>query len=409
MTPPVLDERSATFSPRVRLGPYELLMELARGGVATAIVARKGGAAGFERLVVIKRVHRSLLGNSEFSKMIRDEARLASSIHHPNVASVIDVVESGAELCLVMEYFEALSFSALLAAAGADRRPTPRIVSRILSDALGGLHAAHEATDVRHEKLGIVHRDFTPQNLICDTEGVTRVIDFGIAKATSRLTKTKSGIVKGKVAYMAPEQIEALPVDRRTDVFAAGVMLHEALTGHSLFGAKDDFATMRQILAGRIPRLAPPELDAVLQLALARAPGDRFPTALAFQAALEKALPPASAREASVWVQSVGGGILAGRRKELLDMLREDVAADARILESGRPSPALEFVDPTGVTANALAPLPGDASSRGDDDLVPAGLPTRGNTALRVGAAMCLLAVLGVAAAVCGSHGAAVP
>ena len=355
----------ATFAPRLRLGANELLMELARGGVATAIVARKVGAAGFERLVVIKRVHRNLLGNADFGKMFRDEARLASSVRHANVASVIDVIETGSELCLVMEYFEALSLSWLLASAGEERRPSPRIISRILSDALRGLHAAHEATDLRGEPLGIVHRDFTPQNIICDTDGVTRVIDFGIAKATSRLTRTKSGIVKGKVSYMAPEQIEAQPVDARTDVFAAGVVLYEALTGHMLFGGKDDFAVMRHILRGQVPapsssaREVPPALDAVVARALARSTKARFPTALALQAALEAALPPASPREVSVWVQSVGGSILARRRKDLLDMLRQGAerpaaAGAGRVLEEA-PSRELEFVDPATVTGELEA------------------------------------------------------
>jgi serine/threonine protein kinase len=320
-----------TFAPRERLGSYELLMELGRGGVATAIVAKKGGAAGFERLVVVKRVHRGLLANEEFSAMFRDEARIASSIRHANVASVIDVIETGSELCLVMEYFESLSLAALLAAAGPDRPVSPRVVSKIIGDTLAGLHAAHEATDIRHVPLGIIHRDVSPQNIIVDTDGVARVIDFGIAKATTRLTQTKNGFVKGKVAYMAPEQIESLPIDRRADVFTAGIVLHEALTGRCLFSAKDEFETMRQVLRGEVcaPSLfatgISSALDVVVRTALARFPSARYGTALDFQAALETAVPPASAREVGLWVQSVAGSLLLARRKELFALLRESL------------------------------------------------------------------------------------
>jgi serine/threonine protein kinase len=327
MSTPVRVPRHATFNPRARLGTYELLIELARGGVATAIVARQIGVAGFERLVVIKRVHRDLLVNPEFRMMFRDEARLASSIRHANVASVVDVIETGPELCLVMEYFEALSLSALLAAARPDHRPSLAVASRILSDTLAGLEAAHEARDIRDNPLGIVHRDVSPHNIICDTHGVSRVIDFGIAKAASRLTQTKNGIVKGKVAYMAPEQIDARPLDRRADVFSAGVVLHEVLTGRPLFSGADEFETMRQILSGQAPHPSslalgiPPALDAVLRWALQRWPDVRFPSAVAFQAALEKAIAPATSHEVGQWVQAVGGSILEARRQRILAMV----------------------------------------------------------------------------------------
>jgi eukaryotic-like serine/threonine-protein kinase len=327
MMPPEGALHPRTFAPRERLGPYELLMELARGGVATAIVARKVGAPGFERLVVVKRVHRKLLANADFGAMFRDEARLASAIVHPNVASVIDVVEAGTELCLVMEYFEALSLAELSVAAGAGRRVSPRVAVRILVDTLRGLDAAHDATDERGQPLGIVHRDVSPHNVISDIEGVSRVIDFGIAKAESRLTKTRNGIVKGKLAYMAPEQIDAQVVDRRSDVFAAGVLLHELLTGRPLFAHEDEFEIIRRVLAGDVPppsRIStdlPPALDAVVGQALARSPDARFASARAFEAALVQAIAPASARDVAAWVSSVGGATLGRRRTEILALL----------------------------------------------------------------------------------------
>ena len=181
-------------SPRFRLGQYEPLVELASGGMATVYVARQVGAAGFERLVVVKRVHRHLLKDREFYDMFRDEARVASLIHHPNVVSVTDVVESDGELFLVMDYVESCAVSTLqknVRDAGA--RLPPAVAARIVADALGGLHAAHEAVDMRGERLDVVHRDVSPQNIIVGVDGTSRLIDFGIAKAARRVTETKSG------------------------------------------------------------------------------------------------------------------------------------------------------------------------------------------------------------------------
>jgi serine/threonine-protein kinase len=320
------DRIDPTFSPGTRLGDYELLLELARGGVATAIVARRCAGEREGQLVVVKRVHRALLSYVQFTVMLRDEAQIAGSVHHPNVASVIDVIESGAELCLVMEYFEALSLSAVVLAAGPALRPSPAVVSRIVCDALAGLHAAHVARDREGKSLGIVHRDVSPQNIIVGTDGVTRVIDFGIAKAASRLTQTKSGTVKGKVAYMSPEQVEAHPLDARADVFAAGVVLHEALTGQPLFHGGNDFAVMKRVLKGAVPppsSLAPripPNLDAVTLQAVARSFAYRFASAEAFRNALEHAMPPAPPAAVAQWVVAAAGATLEQRRCELARM-----------------------------------------------------------------------------------------
>src|SRR5215472_3957685 len=155
---------NATFAPHLRLGSYELLVQLASGGMATVSIALHHGAGGFERLVVVKRVHRNLLANRDFSNMFRDEARLASSIKHPNVVPVVDVFEAEGELMLVMEYFESQPFSSLLEASrAAGTRLPPPVVSRIVADMLAGLHAAHEAVDIRRRPLGIIHRDVSPQ------------------------------------------------------------------------------------------------------------------------------------------------------------------------------------------------------------------------------------------------------
>jgi serine/threonine protein kinase len=327
----------STFQPNDRVGPYELLLKLGSGGMATVILARHRGAADFERLVVVKRVHRRHLANKDFFAMFRDEARLASSIRHPNVASVIDLIETEGELCLVMEYLEGLSVASLIEAESlANEAMPPAVASRIVSDALAGLHAAHEAVDIRRNRLNIVHRDLSPHNLIVDVGGVTRVIDFGIAKAESRLTHTKSGFVKGKLGYMSPEQIEAVPLDRRSDLYSAGIVLHELLTGKRLFSGEDEFETMRRVLRGEVPSASssaphiPPELDAVVRRALARSPDDRYPTGLEFQKALSRAVPPAPAHDVGALVSRLGAESIGRIQKELADMLGFDAAKSTR-------------------------------------------------------------------------------
>jgi serine/threonine-protein kinase len=234
-----------------RGGAYEPLFELATGGMATVMVARQVGAASFERLVVIKRVHPHLCREGEFVTMFVDEAKIASSIHHANVVSVIDVAHRDAELLLVLDYVEGLSLAELVKAASeASVRIPPAVASRIVSDMLSGLEAAHAATDLAGRPLDVVHRDVSPQNVLVGTDGSSRVIDFGIAKAATRLTATTSGVVKGKLSYMAPEQIKQLPLDRRADIFSAGVVLHELLAGARLFKAGHDGDAVLMVLLG---------------------------------------------------------------------------------------------------------------------------------------------------------------
>ncbi len=318
---------NAAARQRPRLGNYEPLLELASGGMATVYVARQVGAAGFERLVVIKRVHRHHLGNREFYRMFLDEARVASLVRHPNVVSVIDTVEEGGELFLVMEYVESCALSSLLKTVAHEHdRVPPSIACRIMADTLAGLHAAHEASDMRGEKLELVHRDVSPQNIIVGVDGGSRLIDFGVAKAAHRLTETRSGSLKGKLAYMSPEQAMGKAVDRRVDLFAAGVALHESLTGRRLFQGENDLDTMRRItempvrdpssIAPGVPR----SLDPVVQRALVRDPNGRFQTAAEFLEALEGAIPMAPAREVAAYMLSKCGERIEERRIRLKEI-----------------------------------------------------------------------------------------
>jgi serine/threonine protein kinase len=310
-----------------RIGRYVLYEPVASGGMAVVHLGRMLGPVGFSRTVAIKRLHAHLATDPEFVTMFLDEARLAARIHHPNVVSTLDVVASDGELFLVMDYVLGDSLSQLLRLSRENGlAPPPNVLSAVMSGILYGLHAAHETRDERSELLGIVHRDVSPQNLLVGEDGVARVVDFGVAKAASRMQSTRDGQLKGKLSYMSPEQILRKPVDRRADVYAAGVVLWEALTGRKLFQADDVSGLAMAVLAGEVPRpssrrTSPSSaLDDVVLRALDRRPEARFATALDFASDLEAALPPAPPRKVAEWVAAVAGERIEERRKLLSTM-----------------------------------------------------------------------------------------
>ncbi|WP_437851990.1 protein kinase domain-containing protein [Sorangium sp. So ce363] len=275
-------------------GRYESLRAIASGGMATVYLGRALGAGGFERLVALKMMHPHIAAEPEFVAMFLDEARLAARVRHPNVVATFDLVED--PLFLVMEYIEGPSLHSLLRTCARAKRPVPLgIVLRIFLDVLAGLHAAHELTGGEGEPLNLVHRDVSPQNVLVGVDGIARITDFGVARAETRLMSTRGNALKGKLAYMAPEQIRAANVDRRSDVYSAGVVLWEMLTEERLFKADNDGALLAQILQGAptgprgvVPSV-PAALDQICMRALRTDPDDRFPTAAAFAEALEDA------------------------------------------------------------------------------------------------------------------------
>lgn len=315
-----------------RLENYELLAELASGGMASVYIARQTGIARTERLVVVKRVHPHLLRMPKFREMFHDEARVASLVQHPNVARLLDVLDHDGELLIVLEYIESVSLSALqrsLREKG--ERLAPSVAVRIVSDVLEGLQAAHDAKDLRGEPLEIVHRDVSPQNIVVGSDGRSRLIDFGIAKASARLTETTGGNIKGKLSYMSPEQAKASDVDRRSDLFSAGIVLHEALTGTRLFeadGTADGSHVLLKILLdaidppSSIAHDVPAELDAVVEKSLERVRDERYQSAAEFRNALIAAQAPAPIEDVAREVERVAGPTLAARRDELSRILK---------------------------------------------------------------------------------------
>jgi hypothetical protein len=307
--------------PSRSIGRYLLFDEIAAGGMATVHFGRQSGAGGFARTVAIKRLHPNLAKDPEFVGMFLDEARLVARIRHPNVVPTIDVVATEGEVYVVMEYVHGESLARLRAAMlKAARVADPRIVAAIMSSVLHGLHAAHEAKSERGEPLNIVHRDVSPQNVLVGMEGIARVIDFGVAKAIGRVQSTREGQIKGKLAYMPPEQLQGGHVTRQADIYAAAAVTWETLTGQRLFAGKDTGALVTAILSEPIP---PPSevaahvakaFDRVVMRGLERDPARRYATAREMALELERcAGGVVSPSEVGTWVERWAGPALSKR------------------------------------------------------------------------------------------------
>ncbi len=306
------------------IGRYVLHDEIAAGGMATVHLGRLLGPVGFSRTVAIKRLHPQFAKDPEFVSMFLDEARLASRIQHPNVISTLDVVALSSELFLVMEYVEGETLSRLIKAGQSEGKlPDPGCVVSILAGTLHGLHCAHEAKTRTGAPLEIVHRDVSPQNILVGTDGVARVLDFGVAKATMRAQTTRDGKMKGKLSYMAPEQLLGKELDRRVDVFAAGIVLWEALCGRRLFTGSDPGGVIGKALNAPIPLPSslredlPKELDDIVMQALDRDRDKRYQTALAFAEDLEGLSCFELPRKVGRWVTTVCQDALARRSEQL--------------------------------------------------------------------------------------------
>lgn len=323
--------------------------EIASGGMATVHLGRLVGEGSFARTVAIKRLRAQYARDPEFAPTFADEARLAARIAHRNVVATLDVVASGGELFVVMEYVEGEPLHRLLERCSDRGRLVPLpIAIAIARDVLDGLHAAHEAVDATGRPLAIVHRDVSPQNILVTRSGVVQVLDFGIAKAASRAASTMGGKVKGKIAYMAPEQVAQRRVDRRTDIFAAGVVLWETLTSRRLFRADTASTTLARILAGEVdppshynPAIGP-ALDAIVMRALAREPAERFATAADMARALERLGPVARTEGVAEWLTSVARASLERRAATVAAIERRAVGADPL----APPTPATTNDDP---------------------------------------------------------------
>lgn len=364
-----------------RIGRYELLLPIASGGAATVYLARSIGLAGFEREVALKLTHAQLREDPHFAQALIQEATIAGRIRHPNVVPVLDVDEDPFGVFLVMEYVEGEALSGLVRLAEAAGQTVPeRIALSIVADVLEGLQAAHELTDVDGAPLGLVHRDVTPHNVLVGVDGIARLTDFGIAKATTRIGMTATGRIKGKVAYMSPEQALGRSLDASTDLWAVGVILWELMTGLRLHAGTSDAATLLRIVsepplpAGTLRQDLPYEIDALIAHALTMNRRERPASAAAFAAELEAAASAtwgrASRREVATWVRELVAERLSLRRSKIDEVieLRGRLGQLGRVALGSSPSAAPS--SPSGVTWTGVGVGP-DAATRLDGASIP--------------------------------------
>jgi serine/threonine-protein kinase len=288
------DERD--LKPGHVVGPFELVALVGRGGMARVWAAREQQSGQFYAL---KMLRSHLAEDTNFRDMFFDEARIASLTQHENVAHTYELLELDGILCLVMELVEGPSLVRIIRPGSAERDDAkrvpipPRLAARIVAEASAGLHAAHELRDESGRPLGGVHRDVSPQKVLLSVDGHVKVTDFGVAKALNKINVTLAGQIKGKLAYMSPEQLGGSGIDRRSDVFALGSLLYELTVGQRAFDGESDPEVMRAILIGepippsQIVRGYPPALDQIIMRAIASDPAQRWPTARHMQEALE--------------------------------------------------------------------------------------------------------------------------
>ena len=283
----------------MRLGKYQLLRKLATGGMAEVFLAKTDGPMGFEKLLVIKRILPHLAEDPQFVEMFLGEAKLAAQLNHPNLVQLFDFGEAEGAYFIAMEYIDGPTLRLLLARARDLRSPVSLgLAARIVSSAAEGLSYAHDFRDsVTDEPLHLVHRDVSPDNILVGRSGAVKLVDFGIAKARGQSHHTQAGTVKGKVAYMAPEQLRGEPLDRRVDLYALGVVLYELCTGRMPFEADTDASMVRAVLydaaipaVRRVPSL-PPAIQSILDGLLAKDRNARYPDCRTLHADLEAFIP----------------------------------------------------------------------------------------------------------------------
>ncbi|HVY45181.1 MAG TPA: serine/threonine-protein kinase, partial [Minicystis sp.] len=359
--------------PGATLGRYEILMPLARGGMASVWAGRMQGTRGFSKIVAIKTMLPDISDDPDFQTMFLDEARVAARIKHPNVAQILDLGEEHDVLYLVMDWVEGETLGTLQKAAKPlGGIPLP-IALRIASQALGGLHAAHELKDDAGNLLDLVHRDVSPGNVLVSVHGFVKIVDFGIAKSKGRLHVTRAGgLVKGKTPYLSPEQLGQLPIDRRSDIFSFGCLMYVLTTGLHPFRGETEVKTVENIAlkAPMPPRelnpTIPAELDKVILRALEKDPSKRFATAAELQKAIVQiaaSLEPTSDEDIAEFVRKAVGELQAKRAQDLKTAIASVDEAGAKSAAKAEPAKVDDGADKDAKAADASAKVDAEPSA----------------------------------------------
>ncbi|NUP11139.1 MAG: serine/threonine protein kinase [Polyangiaceae bacterium] len=359
------------LAPGTVLGRYELLLPIASGGMATVWVARSRGSRGFSKTVAIKTILPNLSDDPTFEQMFLDEAAIASKIQHPNVAQIIDLGEQDEVLYLVMEWVDGESLSTVSKFARKNHNDIPlRVGLKIIAQACAGIHSAHELRDDDDRLLELVHRDVSPQNILVSSGGVVKIVDFGVAKALGRSGETSAGQLKGKVPFMSPEQAKGGKLDRRTDIFALGIILYRLATGTHPFLDENDIKTMRNIITRPVmpPRVKTPsvpvELERTILRALQKDPEKRHATAAELEAELEGIMASGFAGvtidEVATFVRATLGERNQRRRAAIRDAaLKMDESASATMVTAAPESLSGVMLTKTQTPASVISALDG--------------------------------------------------
>ncbi len=277
-----------------KIGQYETLFKLGVGGMAEVLLGRSTGVGGFEKLVAVKRILPHMTEDEKFVKMFIDEATISARLNHSSIGQIFEFGRSDDSYYIAMEFIQGVDLRSIHKVfRNRDMAPTPELGAFIIMNVCAALHYAHTMTDARGQPLGIIHRDLSPSNVLVSYEGQVKLIDFGIAKAAQRLYVTVGPNLKGKFAYMSPEQASGTAMDHRSDIFGAGILLFELLTGRNPFRATRDIDTLQRVLAARVPNPCrvvpdvPQELDRICMKALALNPDHRYAYASQMQEELE--------------------------------------------------------------------------------------------------------------------------
>jgi serine/threonine protein kinase len=383
-------QRASGLPPGTRLGRYTLMRRFAMGGMAELYLAHQRGAEGFGKIVALKRIHPHLAANPEFTNMFLDEARLAAALDHPHIVHVLDFGESDGEHYLTMEYVHGRHLLDVMRAHSG--RPLPLDVAvQIVGAVARALHHVHELRGPDGRAQGLVHRDVSPSNVLVSYEGTVKLTDFGIAKAVDLTSATRTGTFKGKLGYASPEQVRGDALDRRSDIFALGILLYETTTGVRTFAGPNEFAVLGRVARGdwvpleEIDAAYPAPLHAIVARALAHDPAERFATAEDFAHELDEAgralaLRTSPTRVRDTMREAFGEPPPIAADDELRLATREPTVVAATSMAAERPEPRraratlLPWIGAAAVVSGVLAwvALRPEASSAPSVDPQPA-------------------------------------
>ncbi|KYF59325.1 hypothetical protein BE08_28685 [Sorangium cellulosum] len=377
------------------MGGHHLLLELGRGGTAQVFLAVQGGAEGVDKLVVLKLLRPDLADNPELREMFINEARFSARLNHANIVQTSAIVQTGRGTAIVMEYLEGQPLSVIRTRA---RTKLPlEMHLRIIIDVLRGLHYAHELTGFDGESLDVVHRDVSPHNVFVTYDGQVKLIDFGIAKLLGGGVETATGVIKGKIGYMPPEQLEGNRVDRRADLYAVGVMLWEAATGVRMWRGMTDVAIMSRVMNGEVPRPrevnpdVPEELERIIIKTLSFAPEDRYVTASELEAELEVfvgGMTPVTNRDV--------GRFVSREFEEMRAETRRIIAHEMKRRASMPRSPTQVDLMPPPTLAQSLAPAGYTTTTGSESGRTDAQEPAQDSWLKRAFRPLLLAGVLGI-------------